>query len=46
MINNTLPDKSGNPEVIATARKLFNKCAYSWRGFAEGIVQVVLFTVL
>ena len=45
MINNTLPDKSENPEVIATVRKLFNQCAHSWRGFAEGILQVVLFTV-
>ena len=45
MLKNTLPDKSGNPEslkkLIATVRNLFNKCAHSWRGFADNVLQVV-----
>ena len=49
MIKNTLSDKSRNPETIkriVTVRKLFNLCAHSWRGFAMGVLQVVLFVVL
>ena len=46
MIKNTLPNKSGNPEslkkIITTVGELFNKCARSWRGFAEGALQVAL----
>ena len=48
MIKNTLLDKLENPESlkkVATVRELFNKCAHSLPGFAEGILQVVLFTV-
>ena len=33
-------------QIIATFRKLFNECAHSWWGFAEGVLQVVLFIVL
>ena len=50
MIKHALLDKSGNPEslkkIIATVRKLFNKCTHSWQRFAEGVLQVVLFIVL
>ena len=50
MIKNNSPDKSGNPEslkkVIATVEKLLNQDVHSWQGFAEGILQFVLFTVL
>ena len=50
MIKNNSPDKSGNPEslkkVIATVQKLLNQYVHSWQGFAEGILQFVLFTVL
>ena len=48
VIKNTLLDKLENPESlkkIATVRELFNKCSHSLPGFAEGILQVVLFTV-
>ena len=31
---------------IIIVQKLFNECAHSWQGFAEIILQVVLFTVL
>ena len=34
------------PKIIPTIPKLFNQCVHSWRGFAESIVQVVLFTIL
>ena len=44
MIKHTLPDKLGN--AIATVRKLFNKCTHSWWEFAEGVLQIVLFTAL
>ena len=33
-------------KVIASVWKLFNKCAYSWWGFFECVLQVALFTVL
>ena len=33
-------------KIIVTVRKLFNQYAHSWRGFAEGVLQIVLFTVL
>ena len=35
-----------NCVIIAIVRKLFNECANSWQGSAEGVLQVVLFTVL
>ena len=39
--------KSWKPtRIIATVRKLFSWCAHSWRRFAEGVLKVVLFTVL
>ena len=50
MIKNTWPNKSGNPttlkKIIITVRKFSNLCAYIWREFAEGILQVLSFTVL
>ena len=52
MVKNTLPNKSGNPEsknprkIIIAVGKLFNLCAHSWWGFAEGVLEVVLFKVL
>ena len=49
MIRNSSPDKSVNPEslkkIVAIVQKLFNQCAHSWQGFADG-AQKVLFTVL
>ena len=33
-------------KIIITVRKLSTQCAYSWRGFAEGIMQIALFVVL
>ena len=49
MIRNSSPDKSVNPEslkkIIAIVQKLFNQCAHSSQGFADG-AQKVLFTVL
>ena len=39
--------KSWKPQkIFPTIRKLFNLCAHSWREFAEGVLHVVLFTVL
>ena len=43
MIRNTSPDKSGNPENL---KKIATVNAHSWGGFADGVPQVVLFTVL
>ena len=44
MTKSALSNKSGNPEnlkkIIRPVEKLFNFCAHSWRGFAEGIVKV------
>ena len=48
MIKNTLPDKSGIPKPSkhkSTARKLFNYCVHSWRGFVKGVRQGVLFAI-
>ena len=42
---NTLRNKSGSLKKQSVG-KLFNYCAYSWQGFAEGLLQVVLFTGL
>ena len=42
--------KSGNSEslkkVIILVRKLPSLCAHSWRGFAEGVLEVALSTIL
>ena len=50
VIKNTLPNKSGNSEnlkkIIRAVRKFVDKRAHSRRGFAEGILKVVFFTVL
>ena len=46
MIKNTSPDKSGNPESLKNNRISSKAYDYSWRGFSEGVLQVVLFTVL
>ena len=32
-------------KIITTVQKLSNQCAYSWREFAKGILQAVLFTI-
>ena len=50
VIKNTFPNKSGNSEnlkkIIRAVRKFVDKRAHSRRGFAEGILKVVFFTVL
>ena len=49
MIKNTLPDKSRIPESLKNNRnssKAFQLIFHSWWGFAEGVLQVVLFTIL
>ena len=33
-------------KIIGAVGKLFNQCAHNWRGFAEGVLKVVFFTVL
>ena len=33
-------------KIIAAVLKILNWFAHSWRGFAEGVLQVVLFTIL
>ena len=33
-------------KIIAAVQKLFNWCAHSWWGFVEGVLQVVLYSVL
>ena len=33
-------------KIIATLQNLFSQCVHSWRGFAEGVLQVVLSTIL
>ena len=38
--------KSWKPKKIIKARKIFNQCVSSWRGFAEGFPRVVLIMVL
>ena len=40
-INQKKPQKT-----IIVVGKLFKQCVYVWRGFAEGVVQIVLFTIL
>ena len=32
--------------IILAVEELYNECAYSWKGFAEGILQIVLFAIL
>ena len=48
MIKNTLPDKSGNPESIKKSSQQFESFSTTVPivDEAEGILQVVLFTVL
>ena len=50
MIINTLPNKSGNPESLKNncnrTRNFSTYFASSLRGFAEGALEVALFTVL
>ena len=45
-----MSNKTGNPKkpqkIIVAAGKLLNLCAQSWWGFAEGVIQFVLFTIL
>ena len=34
------------PKITRAVGKLFNYCAHSWQGFAEGAIKVVFITVL
>ena len=53
MIKNTFPNKSRNSESLKKKKKKmmavgkpFNQCAHGQHRFAEGVLQVVLFTIL
>ena len=50
MIENTLPDKSGSPKNLEKQSQRFESFSTnvlkSWRGFSEGVLQVVLSTIL
>ena len=50
VIKNTLANESGTSwkpkKIIIVLRKVFNKCAYNWWGLANGVLLVILCTVL
>ena len=55
MIKNTFPNKLRNSESLKKKKKKkkmmavgkpFNQCAHGWHRFAEGVLQIVLFTIL
>ena len=53
MIKNTFPNKLRNSESLKKKKKNmmavgkpFNQCAHGWHRFAEGVLQIVLFTIL
>ena len=56
MIKNTFPNKLRNSEslkkkkkkkkIMMAVGKPFNQCAHGWHRFAEGVLQIVLFTIL
>ena len=56
MNKNTFPNKLINSETLKKKKKKkkkmmavgkpFNQCAHGWHRFAEGVLQIVLFTIL